>query len=87
MVSSWVRSRWLSQSRAPSVTFKYRSFAFLLYDETGDERYLKVALGALDWLNQLNLIQDETIQYYPLSKLGPTKPMYVLEDYSAGWPH
>jgi hypothetical protein len=65
----------------------FGSFAFLLYDETGDERYLKVALGALDWLNQRDLTQDETIQYYPLSKLGPTKPMYVLEAYSAGWPH
>jgi hypothetical protein len=62
----------------------FGSLAFLLYDETGDERYLKVALGVVDWLNRLELAEA---QPYPLSEMGPTLPMYVLEAYSAGLPH
>jgi hypothetical protein len=60
------------------------SLAFLLYDETGDERYLTVALGAVDWLNGLD---PEKEQPYPVSEMGPTYPMYVLEGYSAGSSH
>jgi hypothetical protein len=62
----------------------FGSLAFLLYDETGDGRYLKAALGAVDWLNALDPELDET---YPLSEMGPTYPMYVLEAYSAGLTH
>jgi hypothetical protein len=62
----------------------FGSFAFLLYNETGDERYLKTALGTLDWINRLDLTQD---QPYPLSDMGPTMLMYTLETYSAGIPH
>ena len=62
----------------------YASLAFLLYDETGDKRYLNVAEGAVGWLNQLD---PEKAQPYPLSEMGPTLPMYVLEAYSAGAAH
>ena len=62
----------------------FGSLAFLLYDETGDERYLKAALGAVNWLNRFELAE---FQPYPLSEMGPTLPMYVLEAYSAGLPH
>ncbi len=62
----------------------FGSLAFLLYNETGDERYLKTALGVVDWLNQLDAEADSN---YPLSEMGPTYPMYVLEAYSAGMPH
>ncbi len=62
----------------------FGSLAFLLYDETGDERYLKVALNAVDWLNHLDAEKDP---HYPLSEMGPTYPMYVLEAYSAGTAH
>jgi hypothetical protein len=62
----------------------FASLAFLLYDETGDERYLKTALGAVDWLNALDAEKDP---HYPLSDMGPTYPMYVLEGYSAGISH
>lgn len=58
----------------------FASLAFLLYDETGDERYLQTALRAVDWLNALDPETDKT---YPLSEMGPTYPMYVLEGYSA----
>ena len=62
----------------------FGSLAFLLYNETGDERYLKAALGAVGWLNRFELAEFES---YPLSEMGPTLPMYVLEAYSAGLPH
>ena len=62
----------------------FGSLAFLLYDETGDKHYLKAALGAVDWLNALDPDKDKM---YPLSEMGPTYPMYVLETYSAGLSH
>ena len=62
----------------------FGSLGFLLYDETGDKRYLKAALGAVDWLNGLD---PEQAQPYPLTEMGPTLPMYVLEAYSAGLSH
>ena len=62
----------------------FASLAFLLYEETGDERYLKTALGAVDWLNALDAEKDKI---YPLAEMGPTYPMYVLEGYSAGFAH
>jgi hypothetical protein len=62
----------------------FGSLAFLLYDETGDKHYLKAALGAVDWLNALDPEKDKQ---YPLSEMGPTYPMYVLEAYSAGLSH
>jgi len=62
----------------------FGSLVFLLYDETGDRRYLTAGLGAVEWLNRLDPEQD---QAYPLSEMGPTYPMYVLEAYSAGISH
>jgi hypothetical protein len=62
----------------------FGSLAFLLYDETGDKRCLKTALGVVDWLNRLDPEKDKL---YPLSEMGPTYPMYVLEAYSAGLSH
>jgi len=62
----------------------FGSLAFLLYDETGEKRYLKAALGAVDWLNRLDPDKE---QPYPISEMGPTYPMYVLEAYSSGFTH
>ena len=62
----------------------FGSLAFLLYDETGDQHYLKAAEGVVDWLNRLDPDKDKL---YPLSEMGPTYPMYVLEAYSAGLSH
>jgi hypothetical protein len=62
----------------------FGSLAFLLYDEIGDKRYLKAALGAVDWLNHLDPDKE---QPYPIAEMGPTYPMYVLEAYSAGFAH
>ena len=62
----------------------FGSLAFLLYDETGDKRCLKAAQGAVGWLNNLD---PEADKQYPLSEMGPTYAMYVLEAYSAGLSH
>lgn len=62
----------------------FASLAFLLYDETCDKRYLKTAVGAVDWLNRLDAEKDP---HYPLVEMGPAYPMYVLEAYSAGMSH
>lgn len=60
------------------------SFMFNLYANTGDEQYLKTALGITDWLNKLDLTKN---QPFPLSQQGPAMIFYVLETYSAGWPY
>jgi hypothetical protein len=60
------------------------SFMFNLYAVTHDEKYLKTALGAVDWLNGWDLTKD---QPFPLSQQGSAMIFYVLECYSAGWPY
>ncbi|MGH7950763.1 MAG: hypothetical protein ACREFE_02415 [Limisphaerales bacterium] len=62
----------------------FGSLAFNLYANTGDERYLKTGLGVVDWLDHWDLTKD---QPFPLSQQGPAMLMYVMECYSAGWPH
>jgi len=59
----------------------FGSLAFLLYEETGDEQYLKVALGALDWLNRLDYTRVKHISF---EDAAPSVIMYILEAYSAG---
>ena len=62
----------------------FGSLAFLLYEETGNEQYLKVALGALDWLNRLDYTKVKHISF---EEAAPSVIMYVLEAYSAGMQH
>jgi hypothetical protein len=62
----------------------FGSLSFLLYSNTGDERYLNAGLGAVNWLNGWDLTKD---QPFPLSQQGPAMLMYVMECYSAGWPY
>ncbi len=62
----------------------FGSFLFNLYANTGDKHYLKTALGVTDWLNHWDLAKD---QPFPLSQQGPAMIMYVMENYSAGWPY
>lgn len=61
----------------------FGSLAFLLYDETGERRYLNAALGAVDWMNTQRLSEFKP---YTIDEMGPTLPMYLLEAYSAGMP-
>ena len=63
----------------------YGSLAFCLYNETGEERYLKIGLGAIDWLNRQDLLT--VAKHYPPETIKPTVMMYCLEAYSAGLPH
>ncbi|HEV2327422.1 MAG TPA: hypothetical protein VGY56_01390 [Verrucomicrobiae bacterium] len=62
----------------------FGSFLFNLYASTGDKHYLKTALGVTAWLNNWDLTKD---QPFPLSQQGPAMIMYVMENYSAGWPY
>lgn len=62
----------------------FGSFAFTLYANTGDEKYLNAAMGAANWLSHWDLTKK---QPFPLSQQGPAMPMYVMECYSAGWPY
>jgi hypothetical protein len=63
----------------------YGSLAFCLYDETGDRRWLQMGLGAIDWLNQQDLLKP--VEFFPPKEITPTVLMYCLEAYSAGLPH
>jgi hypothetical protein len=62
----------------------FGSLALVLYEETGKERYRNVGLGALGWLNRLEIRKAEHISF---DEAAPTVIMYVWEAYSAGWPH
>lgn len=62
----------------------FGSFSFMLYRNTGNKRYLDVALRIVKWLDKQDLA---TMQPLPLAHQGPSLPMYVLECYSAGWPY
>lgn len=62
----------------------FASFSFLLYANTGEQKYLDGALHAVDWLNHWDLTKE---QPFPLSQQGPAMIMYVMECYSAGWPY
>ena len=62
----------------------FGSVAFHLYIETGDESYLKVGLGTIDWLNQQDFL---TVAVHFPPDITPTVMMYCLEAYSAGLPY
>jgi len=63
----------------------FGSLAFCLYDETGDERYVSLGLGAIDWLNQQDFLTVAV--HFDQETITPTVMMYCLEAYSAGLPH
>jgi hypothetical protein len=66
----------------------FGSLAFCLYKETGDEDYLKIGLGTIDWLNRQDLLTvAEKDKDFPTQEIKPTVMMYSLEAYSAGLPH
>lgn len=65
-------------------TSNFASLLFLLHRETRAQRELEVALGAIDWLNRLDLM---TAGPMTIAEKGATIPFYVLEAYSAAWPH
>lgn len=57
----------------------FGSLALMLYKQTGQERYQRVALGDLEWLNRLDFSKAEHISF---EKAAPTVVMYVFEAYS-----
>jgi len=56
----------------------------MLYEKTGDQKYLDTGMGIGEWLNKQDLTKATP---FPLSEQGPSMPMYFLEAYSAGWPY
>jgi predicted neuraminidase len=62
----------------------FGSVAFMLYAETGDEKYLKVARGTLDWLNKMDFRKAEHIGF---KEAAPAVVMYVFEAFSTGMAH
>lgn len=63
----------------------FGSLAFMLYNETGDETYLKVGLGTVDWLNRLDF--NNVGGPISFEERPPTVVMYMLETYSVALPH
>jgi hypothetical protein len=61
----------------------FGSLTFMLYETTGNQKYLDAGLGIVDWCSKQDLTKAKP---FPLSEQGPSMPMYFLEAYSAGWP-
>ena len=69
-------------------TGTFGALAFCLYKETGDPAYLKIGLGAIDWLSRQDLLTvAEQDKAFPKYEITPTVLMYCLEAYSAGLPY
>jgi hypothetical protein len=66
----------------------FGSLAFCLYKETGDEAYLKIGRGTIDWLNRQDVLTvADKEKSFPRHGMEPTLLMYCLEAYSAGLPY
>jgi hypothetical protein len=57
---------------------------FLLYNETGEQRYQDAGLNALNWLSKLDL-NNRVDRSTPVKQISAM--MYFLEAFSAGLPH
>lgn len=64
----------------------FGSLGFLLYAETGEEKYLKAGYEAIDWLNGLRFDTVKPLTYN-IDVQGPSLIMYFFEAYSAGLPY
>lgn len=62
----------------------YGSLVFELYHETGDESYLKLGLGAIDWINKIDF--QTVAVHFPGDEIIPVVIIYCLEAYSAAFP-
>jgi hypothetical protein len=62
----------------------FGTLLFLLYDETGEERYLKAGLGDIGWLNELDFYKTEHIGF---EKAAPAVVFYAFEAYTTGLPY
>jgi hypothetical protein len=62
----------------------FGSLTFLLASETGDESLREVGVGAVNWLNHLDLTR---VKFRFWQDGAPAVVMYVLEGYSAGMPY
>ncbi len=60
----------------------FGSLAFMLYQTTGNKKYLNVGINDINWLNKEDLTKAKP---FPIEEQGPSMAMYFLEAYSAGW--
>ncbi len=60
----------------------FGSLTFMLFQATGNQKYLEAGLNDIDWMNKEDLTKTRP---FPLSEQGPSMPMYFLEAYTAGW--
>lgn len=65
-------------------TALYGSLSFQLYKETADTTYLRLGLGTIDWLNQINFLNAD--KFFPQEEIKPVVIMYCLEAYSSAFP-
>lgn len=62
----------------------FGSLCFLLYEETGEEKYLELGKGAVGWLNRQRFENSKHIDF---KEAAPSVLMYIFEAYSAGMKH
>jgi hypothetical protein len=65
-------------------TATFGALMFLAHDETKDPEYLRVALGATDWLNRHDFHKDEKPAF---EAFNPGMAFYCFEFYAAALPH
>jgi hypothetical protein len=61
----------------------FGSLLFMLYETTGNQKYLDTAMRNINWLNKEDLTKAKP---FPIEEQGPSMAMYFMEAYSAGWP-
>ncbi len=81
-ISNGLWPEYAGQWWCSSATFG--TTAFILYEETGEEKYLKVARGAMNWLlgQDFRELKPITFQQRPSGTI-----FYCFELYLAGWKH
>jgi hypothetical protein len=65
-------------------TATFGALMFLAYDETKDPEYLRVALGAADWLSRHDFHKEEKPAF---EALNPGMVFYCFEFYATALPH
>ncbi len=65
-------------------TATFGALMSLAYDETKDPEYLKIALGAGDWLNRHDFYKEEKPAF---EALNPCMVFYTFEFYATALPH
>jgi hypothetical protein len=65
-------------------TYTFGAFLFLAYAETKDPEYLKIGLGAVDWVNKFDFSKDQKPEF---AAFYPCMVFYGYEFYAAALPY